>query len=388
MNRRDLLRAMAIAGAAAPFLQLRAAQQNKYLVLVELKGANDGLNTLVPYESDNYRKLRRRIGVKASEVIDLGYTSQEGALGLNNSMSALEPSIGHDLALITGVGYPNQNRSHFKSIALWETGGDGNRGAQKGWVTETLERLYAPADHPVLGATLQGSMGLFARGEGVYISMARLNQLADIEVDEKPPTNNRLLNLISKRKTDLSQASKILEAELERYSASRLPTRMPYGDLGGQLTDVMRVIGADLGVPVMHVQHGSFDTHEGQPWRHPRLLKDLAENLAAFRQGLQRMGRWDHVLVMTYSEFGRRAGENGNEGTDHGSANTHFMMGGQVNGGLYGEHPSLKRLVDGDMEHTLDYRAIYDQVCQNWFGDSAQPWSGYRDDALKGLLQS
>lgn len=386
MNRRDLVKALALAGAAAPFMPLRAAKQNKYLVLVELKGANDGLNTLVPYESDDYRKLRRRIGVKSNEVINIGQSSAVGTLGLNNSMAALEPALSDDLALITGVGYPNQNRSHFKSIALWETGGDGNRGAQKGWVTESLERLYAPADHPVLGATLQGSMGLFARGEGVYISMARLNQLADIEVDEKPPTDNRLLNLISKRKTDLSQASKTLEAQLDNYSASRLPTRMPFGDLGGQLTDVMRVIGADLGVPVMHVQHGSFDTHEGQPWRHPRLLKDLAENLAAFRQGLMRMGRWDDVLVMTYSEFGRRAAENGNEGTDHGSANTHLILGGRVQRGLYGEHPRLDRLVDGDMEHTLDYRAIYDQVCSRWFKDSADPWAQYRDAKLADLL--
>lgn len=386
MNRRDLIKALALAGAAAPFLPLHAAKQNTYLVLVELKGANDGLNTLVPYESDDYRKLRKRIGVKPNEVISVGHSEAVGALGLNQSMAALEPALAEDLALITGVGYPNQNRSHFKSIALWETGGDGNRGAQKGWVTDSLERLYSPADHPVLGATLQGSMGLFARGEGVYISMARLNQLADIEVDEKPPTNNRLLNLISKRKTDLSQASKTLEAQLDNYSASRLPTRMPHGDLGGQLTDVLRVIGADLGVPVMHVQHGSFDTHEGQPWRHPRLLKELAENLAAFRQGLIRMGRWDDVLVMTYSEFGRRAGENGNEGTDHGSANTHFMLGGRVKAGLYGEHPRLDRLVDGDMQHTLDYRAIYDQVCSRWFRDAADPWAQYRDPKLHNIF--
>jgi len=386
MNRRELVKALALAGAAASFMQLKAAQRNTYLVLVELTGANDGLNTLVPHESDDYRKLRPRIGVKSNDVINIGSSANVGALGLNASMRALEPALGEDLALITGVGYPKQNRSHFKSIALWETGGDGNRGAQKGWVTESLERLYTPKDHPVLGATLQGSMGLFARGEGVYISMARLNQLADIEVDEKPPTTNKLLNLISKRKSDLSQASKTLEQELDRYSASRLPTRMPHGDLGGQLTDVMRVIGADLGVPVMHVQHGSFDTHEGQPWRHPRLLKDLAENMAAFRQGLIRMGRWDDVLVMTYSEFGRRAGENGNEGTDHGSANTHFMLGGRVNAGLYGEHPRLDRLVDGDMQHSLDYRAIYDQVCQKWFRDQADPWGGYRDATLSKLI--
>lgn len=386
MNRRNLIKAMAIAGAALPFTSLKAAKRNTYLVLVELKGANDGLNTLVPFESDDYYKLRPRIAVKPNEIIRVGESTNVGALGLNSSMSPLESALGDDLAFITGVGYPNQNRSHFKSIALWETGGDGNRGAQKGWVTDSLERLFSPADYPVLGATLQGSMGIFARGDGVYVSMARLNQLANIEVDEKPPTDNRLLNIISKRKSDLSHASRTLEAELDRYSADRLPTRMPYGDLGGQLTDVMRVIGADLGVPVMHVQHGSFDTHEGQPWRHPNLLKELAENLALFRQGVKRMGRWDDVLIMTYSEFGRRAGENGNEGTDHGSANTHFMMGGRVNPGVYGEHPRLDRLEDGDMQHTLDYRSIYDQVCQRWFNDPQEPWGHYRNTSLTKLI--
>lgn len=387
MDRRSLLRMMAVLGVAAPFAPLRASVKAPYLVLVELKGANDGLNTLVPFESDDYRKLRRQIGIKRNEIIEVGASDKVGPLGLNNALSPLEESLGQDLAIITGLGYPNQNRSHFKSIALWETGGDGNRSKTQGWVTSTLERLYAGSDYPVLGASLQGSMGVFARGEGVYISMARLNQLADIKVDEQPPTQNKLLNLIGRRKENLSTASKAVLDQLGGYASSRLPVKMPHGDLGAQLTDVMRVIGADMSVPVLHVQHGSFDTHEGQPWKHPRLLSDLAENLAAFRQGLKRMGRWNDVVVMTYSEFGRRAGENGNQGTDHGTANTHFMMGGRVRAGLYGDHPSLSRLVDGDMQHSMDYRSLYDQICSNWFRDSNEPWAEYRDDRLNHLFK-
>ena len=141
-------------------------------------------------------------------------------------------------------------------------------------------------------------------------------------------------------------------------------------------------------LPVMHVQHGSFDTHEGQKWRHPRLLKDLAEGLGAFRQNLIKMDRWNDVLVMTYSEFGRRAAENGAEGTDHGTASVQFVVGGRVQPGLFGDYPDLGKLVDGDLVHTLDYRALYEQVCSKWLGDAQNAWRAYQDNRLTGLLKT
>ena len=359
----------------------------KYLVLVELKGANDGLNTLAPFESDAYRRLRPKLALSVKDVIKVGAGELVGSVGLHNAMAPLAPALGQDIAFIQGLGYPNQNRSHFKSIAIWETGGDGNQSNNRGWLTDSLERLYGSDHVSAHGASFEGSMGLFARGDGLYISMARINQLSGMSEVAAPTSKNKLMNLIVQQKVNLKVASNRLSEQLSRFQASSLPTKMPYGPLGSQLTDVLRIIGSETALPVMHVQHGSFDTHEGQRWKHPQLLRDLSENLAAFRKNLIAMGRWSDVLVMTYSEFGRRAAENGAEGTDHGTASIHVLMGGVVQAGLYGQYPSLTDLEDGDMKFTMDYRALYHQITSDWLGDSAAKWHAFADARLSNLIK-
>lgn len=388
ISRRKFLTYCAAMPALTYAMDGLANWNGRYLVLVELKGANDGLNTLAPYESDDYFKLRPKIGLRRNDVIPIGESPVVGPLGLQNSLQGAERVLEEDLAILQGVGYPNQNRSHFKSIAIWETGGDGNQSRTSGWLVDSLERLYGAGDVAAHGASLEGSLGLFSRGSGSYVSMTRLNQLKDIKTDTTLAKRNKLMQKIVSKKNTLANASAQLDKKLSSFSSASLPVRMPHGDLGGQLTDVLRVIGSETRLPVMHVQHGSFDTHEGQKWRHPRLLKDLAEGLGAFRQNLIKMGRWNDVLVMTYSEFGRRAAENGAEGTDHGTASVQFVVGGRVTPGLYGSYPDLGKLVDGDLVHTLDYRALYDQVCSSWLGDDGHSWAEYRDDSLKGIFSA
>ena len=383
--RRNLMSWMAIM-AMNPTLSWASSFSNKYLVLVELKGANDGINTLAPFETDSYQKFRPNLHLKKDQIIDVGQSPLVGRVGLAQSMSALDGSISEDLAMIQGVGYPGQNRSHFKSIAIWETGGDGQNSRTTGWLTKSLEKLYSSDEVVAHGASLEGSLGLFARGEGVYVSMARLNQLAGLSASDTSTSVNSLMKKIIKKKADLSQASKQLSQKLARFPAARLPSRMPHSDFSTQLTDVLRVIGSETSIPVMHVQHGSFDTHEGQKWQHPRLLSDLAEGLASFRQNLIKMGRWDDVLVVTYSEFGRRVAENGAEGTDHGTASVQFAMGGKVNAGLYGDYPSLDKLENGDLIHTMDYRSIYELVCSSWLREKNNEWHDYSDPRLSALI--
>ncbi len=390
MQRRALIKAMAAAGLLGPSgMSFGSVLRNKYLVLIELSGANDGLNTLVPYVSDEYQRLRPTLRVGRDGVIPIGSSASVGDLGMTTHLAqVMDASWEQDMAVVTGVGYPQQNRSHFSSIALWETGSDGVRKVHQGWPTATLERVYAGRSAQIHGVTLNGSMGLFEGGSGVYVSLASLRQLRAFDAGVMPDTGNALLQLMNKRKTDLSLASGHLSKALEEYDPNRLPVQMRQSALGRQLRDVLRTIGADMSVPVMHVQQRSYDTHKAQGYRHGRLLEDLSANLALFRQGVRAMGRWDDVLVMTYCEFGRRVQENGNAGTDHGTANTHFLMGGRVNPGLYGDHPSLSALVDFDMQHTMDYRAIYDQVCQHWFRDPAEPWAAYRDPRLNHLIDT
>ena len=386
----DLLRRSLISWmgmlAVNPKLSWSSDIANKYLVLVELKGANDGINTLAPYETDNYQKYRPNLHLKKNEIINIGQSPLVGSVGLMSTMSSLDEAISDDLAMIQGVGYPDQNRSHFKSIAIWETGGDGQNSRTAGWLTKTLENMYPNDEIVAHGASLEGSLGLFARGNGVYISMARLNQLAELNVSSGQTSRNKLIKKIIKKKADVSNASQLVSEKLSHFPASKLPNRMPYGDFSGQLIDVLRVIGSETAIPVMHVQHGSFDTHDGQKWQHPRLLAELANGLSAFRKNLIKMGRWRDVLVVTYSEFGRRVAENGAEGTDHGTASVQFVMGGRVKAGLYGEYPSLDELEDGDLIHTMDYRAIYDRVCSNWLNQKNNEWSGFSDKRLSSLI--
>ena len=386
----DLLRRSLISWmgmlAVNPKLSWSSDISHKYLVLVELKGANDGINTLAPYETDNYQKYRPNLHLKKNEIINIGQSPLVGSVGLMSAMSSLDEAIGDDLAMIQGVGYPDQNRSHFKSIAIWETGGDGQNSRTAGWLTKTLENMYPNDEIVAHGASLEGSLGLFARGNGVYISMARLNQLAGLNVSNGQTSRNTLIKKIIKKKADVSNASQLVSEKLSHFPASKLPNRMPYGDFSGQLIDVLRVIGSETAIPVMHVQHGSFDTHDGQKRQHPRLLAELANGLSAFRKNLIKMGRWRDVLVVTYSEFGRRVAENGAEGTDHGTASVQFVMGGRVKAGLYGEYPSLDELEDGDLVHTMDYRAIYDRVCSSWLNQKNNEWSGFSDKRLSSLI--
>ena len=372
--------------ALSPSMSWASQLSHKYIILVELKGANDGINTLVPFELDEYAKMRPNLHLKEADVIPIGESATVGPVGLNPSLSPLDASIGNDLAIVQGLGYPNQNRSHFKSIAIWETGGDGNDSRTTGWLTDSLEHLFSVDDVVAHGASLEGLLGLFARGQGIYVSMARINQLSGIIRRKGGVSKNRLMQKIIKKKEHLLHASSLIEEKLSRFPASMLPYRMPHGEFASQLTETLRIIGSETPLPVMHVQLGSFDTHEGQRWRHPRLLKELGEGLSALRKNLIGLGRWDNVLVMTYSEFGRRVAENGAEGTDHGTASTHFLLSGKVRPGLYGSYPSLSKLKDGDLIHTMDYRALYERVCTSWLGHQSNKWLLFTDKTLKPLL--
>ena len=384
MKRRAFNQWTLAAGCTLALPSFANSYNGRTLVILHLKGANDGLNTLVPYDSDDYRKLRPNIAFSADDVIPIADSANVGALGLHSELSELADSVSEDCAVLTGVGYPSQNRSHFKSAQIWASGSDGNRMRRQGWVTESVERTHDRSVIDLHGASLSGGLDVFADGAGEYVSMARLNQISGLQAKETAMTGNPLLDLVQQRTQTLAKASQALDAKLKR--ARYLPHRMPHGELSGQLTEALRVIGSDAEIPVLHVQLDGFDTHEGQVRRHRRLLRELSEALDAFKRNLKSMGKWDQTLVMTYAEFGRRAAENGSQGTDHGTANTHFVMGGRVKGGVYGQHPRLDRLVDGDMQFGLDYRAMYHEVAQHWWQDLQAPWAEFQDSELKGLL--
>ncbi len=376
MHRRDVLKtvglmllpvgSLGLALAAAPDARYRTV-----LVLVELKGGNDGLNTLVPYADAAYLRLRPRLAVPRDEVIQL-----DERVGLHPALEALHPLWqAQELAIVQGVGYPEPNLSHFRSIEIWDTASAAQEYLTEGWLTRLLRVNPAPrtfaADGVVVGSP---ELGPLAGGGIRAIALANteqfLRQARLAEDAGSRPANGALAHLLRVER-DILRAADGLGGGVVR-------SEFPRGAFGNALRTAAQVIAGKAGVAVVRVTHGGYDTHSNQPATHRRLLAELAEGLVAFRAAMREIGRWDDTVLMTYSEFGRRAQENGSLGTDHGTANVHFVLGGRVRGGLYGRLPSLTRLEGGNLVHTVDFRSLYATVIERVWGLDSRPVLGAR----------
>tara|TARA_B100000787_G_scaffold65168_1_gene47814 strand:- start:3227 stop:4399 length:1173 start_codon:yes stop_codon:yes gene_type:complete len=390
MNRRELITAI-LAGMSIPLapLELAAAstRNGRRLILVELSGANDGLNTLVPIKDERYRELRPKIGLLKHEVFDLGQ-----GLALHSAMKPLDAAWqAGDMAVLQGLGYPGQNRSHFKSIAIWETGGDGNKSGKTGWLTEDIEGVAGAEQLDAHGISLDGGMGVFASPSGVWLSMTSMAQFSNlrtkVETIKTVDSKNPALSLVLDRGRALDASMRSISKKIgnSRYQS---PMRINAGDFGKQVSMAASLIDAGIDAPVLKLKINGFDTHENQAWRHRALLRNLAKGLSGLRKALKRSGHWEDTLVMTYSEFGRRALENESGGTDHGTAAPHFLMSGALDGGIWGIHPDLGDINEGDVSYTMDYRVVYDRVLADWFSLDQNRFSKFRSDSLERLFRS
>ena len=385
MDRRILLKTL-LTGLALPLAPLNIskafAATGRRLILVELSGANDGLNTVVPIRDHRYHDLRPTIGLKKSEVFNIG-----DDFTFHSAMKSMD-SVWQDseLAIVHGLGYPGANRSHFKSIALWETGGDGTKNGRTGWLTDDIENMNGSKFLDAHGISLDGGMGIFASPGGVWLSMTSAQDFRRLSSQPilKTDSNNPALAMLLDRAQTLNSSMEKISKKLS--SKNQVHFRVRGRKLGAQLGTAAQLIHAGIETPVIKVQLGGFDTHEGQLQRHRRLLRELGRSLSDFRRGLKRIGQWKNTLIMTYSEFGRRTVENHTDGTDHGTAAPHFLMGGAVNGGMFGKHPDLGALVEGDMQFTMDYRSVYETVLSDWFDLSENRFKSYRDKRLNGLI--
>lgn len=387
ISRRTLLKLLgsgALAGASLtgmPAQALAAATTHRRLVLVELSGANDGLNTVVPFKDDRYHELRPRLGLKSDGVISIG-----NDLGFHQALKQLMPVWQEgQLAILQGLGYPQPNRSHFSSIQLWETGGDGTRQEQDGWLTHDIEHRFPLNALDAHGICFDGRMGVFFSDQGNWLSMKSATQFNDVDglIESETRSDNPSLEAVLSSERTLKRS---VETIASRMQSAQLNSAIRESKLADQMNHVVNLINAGVDVPVLKVSLGGFDTHEGQIWRHQNLMNSLGNALGGMRRELQASGEWDNTLIMTYSEFGRRAAENRSGGTDHGAASVHFVMGGKVRGGLYGNTPDLGNLVDGDLQYTTDYRALYQQVLSAWMGIPNNRFESYKDPALQPLI--
>lgn len=378
MQRRDVLRTMAalpVVMLAPAWLQrLWAADQvasdanrgrtSRIVVLVELHGGNDGLNTLIPFEENAYYALRPKLAIPREHIKKL-----TPRLGLHPALGPLMPLWENDFAIVAGVGYPRPNRSHFRSIEIWETGSDSEQTLDDGWLARLFHQHPLPshfiADGLLLGKADAGPLaGIRSRTITLRDPDEFLREAEFVRPVQRVSANQALAHILDVQR-EISHAAGELQSRLQE--APSLAPSFPSSKIGRQLEIAARLLVAHTPVAVIKVTHGSFDTHAGQLSTHQRLLEELAQALVAFRSTMIRHGLWDQVLMTTYSEFGRRVAENGSSGTDHGTAAPHFLLGGRVKGGFYGTQPVLTNLQDGDLKYTVDYRSVYNVIIRNWW---------------------
>lgn len=364
-------------------IQPVSGKDGTILVVLQLAGGNDGLNTLIPYGNDIYHQLRPKLAKKPNEMLRL-----DDQLGLNSRMPFLH-SLYEDglLGIVQGVGYPNPNRSHFVSNSIWETADPLGR-TGTGWLGRYFDHACQGADPTVgmsFGKTLPEAFtamrnpgialtqpelyrwlhagGRKAQAEALF---AKLNgDLAGLPSSTEGSSDGSQLAFLQRVALDARASSaRILEA------AGRHRSRVDYDGtpIARSLSMVARMIAGGLPTRVYYVSHGGFDTHNQQVGSHDRLLGQLDAALKSFFIDLQQQGNAQRVVIMTFSEFGRRVAENASAGTDHGKASCLFVAGMGVRGGLHGTAPDFAQLDDGDLRHTVDFRSVYATLLTDWLG--------------------
>ncbi|MGQ0622929.1 MAG: DUF1501 domain-containing protein [Panacagrimonas sp.] len=363
ISRRKILQGLAV----SPLLTLPcwAAAQNakvRRLLLIELNGGNDGLNTVIPFSDPEYRRLRPTLGLDRDAVLQL-----DARTGLHPALEPLMPMFAaREMAIIQSVGYPQQSRSHFRSIDIWDTASDAGTVSTEGWLTRVGDATRIGRDLKLDAVVIGRNPAAVSGGTLEPIVMSSIERFAiearDVHLSSARNDNPALHHLL--------QVQREVSKAVVSLGKDRPPVRVefPPQPFGREMAEAARIL---TGIPltaIVKVAITGFDTHARQAGPHTHQLRVLAQSLAAFRTAMKESGDWNDTLVLTYSEFGRRAAENGSQGTDHGGAAPHFAFGGAVRGGLYGEAPALNDLSNGDVRATTDFRSMYNTVLGRWWG--------------------
>jgi uncharacterized protein (DUF1501 family) len=396
LTRRDVLRlsgsALLSSAWAVPAFLARSAtavadapgrQRDRALVIIQLTGGNDGLNTVVPFRDDDYRRLRPNLAIPADRVLRLN-----GDLGLHPALDGLKRLYDdRRLAIVQGVGYPNPNRSHFESMAIWHTARLEAARNTPGWLAKYLDRKFpgsrrdAPALHvssQLVPQALRGGqhhVPSFALPEHLRRRLGMSGPEADAQRTALDQIAQRhrglpgsLLQFVERTAVVSYESSARIEQFLRDARAAGYPE--VYG-LARRLRMIAHLIKAEVDTAIYYTEIGGFDTHAGQPDTHARLLREVGDSVRAFLDDLQQAGQSRRVLVLVFSEFGRRVAENNSGGTDHGTAAPIFVLGSAVRAGLCGPSPNLRELHDGDPDFAVDFRRVYATLLDQWLGCTA-----------------
>ncbi len=393
-SRRRLLQSLGASAASLPLITLpgfvtaagQTPRPGNILILIELAGGNDGLNTVVPLKDDTYWGLRPKIGISAEATLGLDRDT-----GLHGSMRGIADLWEDgDLQIVQGVGYPEPNRSHFRSIEIWNAGRGADSQVRQGWISAGLDTQSSPmgdADGLVLGGAMGplDGPGRFSAIRDEDMFFETFENLPNGVHPVRPDTAKTPLAHVLETYDSARITGDAILKRLNRSAARAFP--FPQSELGQQLQTATRLLDAGVEVSVLKVVQGGYDTHEYQPDQHAALLEDLSQSMTAFSGAMREIGIWDKISIVTFSEFGRTARENASGGTDHGTAAPVFIAGGKVDGGFTGRAPSLTDLIDDDLVHTTDYRSVYSALLKDlWQIDS--PVFEARDKPLQILANS
>jgi uncharacterized protein (DUF1501 family) len=374
---------------------LDPTKKNRILVVLQLSGGNDGINTLVPFADPGYATVRPTLGLPANEVLKL--TDQ---VGLHPNLTHLKALYDQGkLAVIQGVGYPNPNRSHFRSMDIWHSAHP-DTFERSGWLGRYVSACQCAQDNALPAISVGDQLNTMFWTDTTLVpavaSIGAFSFLTDTMYKNDRTWQLQTLHNIYTQAGNWSQYESLIRRgtlnalagsdELQKVAAAyQTPVSYPANNgLANQFKLVAQVIAGNLGTRLFSVSMGGFDTHANEKVTHDRLMTQLDEAVDAFLLDLANMNKHDDVVIMSFSEFGRRVRQNGSAGTDHGTAEPMFIIGSKVMGGIYGSYPSLGDLdTNGDLKFTADFRSVYAGVLQDQVGATAAPILGGNFDPLK-----
>lgn len=380
-NRRTFLKRSALATAGTMLIPsfLKAMEQNpsasfageKILVVIQLSGGNDGLNTVIPYQDDLYYTYRPQLAIPKANVL-----KASDALGFNPALEKLNALYDKGyLTVINNVGYPNPDRSHFRSMDIWQTASHASEYLSTGWIGRYLDSSCAGCGVAHQAIEIDDTLGLALKGasiKGMAVkNPARLYKAMHSPLIQELNTHNHPEQIADPSlhylyKT-LAETVSSADYIYDRSKVAQSVTAYPSNEFAARLKTVASLINAGVETKVYYVSLSGFDTHVRQNMQHERLLSTYAESVYAFVSDLEKNNRFGDVLIMTFSEFGRRVSENASGGTDHGTANNLFVMGKDLKKkGFLNGSPDLRKLDEGDLIHQVDFRSIYATLLNRW----------------------
>jgi uncharacterized protein (DUF1501 family) len=394
INRRKFLQAGSLATASLmlpKFLHAFAGNVvpagNKVVVVLQLSGGNDGLNTIIPVRNDIYYRERPILSIRKDKVHQL-----TDDVGLHPALTGLKDLYDDgSLSIMNSVGYPNPDRSHFRSMDIWQTGSNSNEYLSTGWIGRYLDAQCKGCDSPTQALELDDVLSLALKGENIkglaFKDPRRLygnsqeQFFKDITKTPHDHHDEQPVDYLYKTMTEtVNSADYIFQQSQLRQTTAQYPKTQ----LGNSLKNIASLIFSDINTKVYYVSLGSFDTHVNQQQQQQRLFTEMNDAVSAFIKDLKQKHRFDDVLLFSFSEFGRRVSQNASAGTDHGTANNMFMIsGGLKQKGLLNELPDLADLNEGDLKHKVDFKQVYATVLDNWLGVDHQQILGTKYETLK-----